>query len=113
MIEAGITKSDLNRVNRRKDTDVNSDVSMTKYSAGTAVKLPHQMRLAYRFEYAKHDHRNRNGEICQTPKPKPAGFLLAGQFTKPSIFVAVFRMPAQALTKKLPFGRWLKMAKDG
>jgi hypothetical protein len=41
MIEAGIAKSDLNRVNRRKDTDVNSDVSMTKYSAGTAVKLPH------------------------------------------------------------------------
>ena len=78
MIEAGIAKSDLNRVNRRNDTDVNSDVSMIKYSAGTAVKLPHQMRLAYQFEYAKHDHRNSSGADLSDAKTKTSRLSLGG-----------------------------------
>jgi len=78
MIEASIAKSDLNRVNQRKNTDVNSDVSVTKYSAGTAVQLPYQMRLAYQFDYAKHDHRNRSGADLSDAKIKTSRLSLGG-----------------------------------
>ena len=59
MIEGGISKSDLNRVIRRKERDVNSETSVTKYHNEAAMRLPYQMRLSYQFKYAENDHRNR------------------------------------------------------
>ena len=78
MIEGGISKSDMNRVNQHKSRDVNSDISATKYHTGATMRLPYQMRLSYQFEYAKNDHRNRSGADLSDSKSRTSKLSLGG-----------------------------------
>jgi len=70
MVETGGSKSHLNRVNRHKDMEVNTDVVIDKYTVGASAKLPHQMRLGYQFEYALNDNRNRSSADLSDSKTK-------------------------------------------
>jgi hypothetical protein len=60
IVEAGISRAYLNRVNRHKNMDVNTDVGIMKYSVEASTKLARDMRLGYRYDYSTNDNKNRS-----------------------------------------------------